>query len=75
MAISGISSIPTYMTFRSVNEGTAHQGQEITGRTMKESTANLSVSNFGTETKAGSSDFQRNNAQIDRLGQDLSHHE
>ena len=69
MRISGISPIPTYMTFRSVNESAARQGQQATGNTMNGITRALSVSNFGTETKLGSSDFQQANARIDSQGQ------
>ena len=69
MAISGISSIPTYMTFRSVNETSARQGQQATGAAMREARQPMTVSNFGTQTKLGSSLFQQNNERVDNQGQ------
>ena len=73
MAISGISSVPTYMTFRAVNESSARQGQQATAQGMQESRAPMTVSNFGTQTKLGSSVFQQSNERIDNQGQQATH--
>ncbi len=47
---------------------TAQQGYSAAHETSKEAGRNLSVSNFGSETKAGSSKFQQSNEVAAREG-------
>ena len=48
---------------------TATQGYQAAHKSSVEANANLSVSNFGTETKAGSSKFQQSNEEAQRYGE------
>ncbi len=45
------------------------QGYGAAHKASKEANANLSVSNFGDETKAGTSKFQRANDEVSEQGQ------
>ena len=47
---------------------TAQQGYSAAHAASKEASRNLSVSNFGSETKAGSSRFQKSNEMAAREG-------
>ena len=47
---------------------TAQEGFSVAHAYSKEASRNLSVSNFGNETKAGSSRFQQSNEEASREG-------
>ena len=52
----------------SIANQTAQQGYSAAHAASKEASRNLSVSNFGSETKAGSSKFQQSNEVAAREG-------
>jgi len=53
----------------SIAHDTDLQGFQVTKKVSNEVKEDLSVSNFGNETKAGSSVFQQSNEKADQLGQ------
>ena len=68
MGISAVSSIMT-SSFPQMNREVTAQGQQA-AKTLSEEAASYSkVSNFGNETKLGSSTFQRENSTIVDIGE------
>jgi len=72
MGISGIgagSSYSTLKTFQQLNRDVHTQGVEQASRISKEAGDYSRVSNFGNETKIGTSKFQRGNETIATIGE------
>ncbi|MCI7057294.1 MAG: hypothetical protein MR959_10545 [Selenomonas bovis] len=72
MGISGIgagASYSTLKTFQQLNRDVHTQGVEQASRISKEAGDYSRVSNFGNETKIGTSKFQRGNETIATIGE------
>ena len=72
MGISGIgagASYSTLKTFQQLNRDVHTQGVEQASRISKEAGDYSRVSNFGNETKLGTSKFQRGNETIATIGE------
>ncbi|MBR1398529.1 MAG: hypothetical protein IJ563_13505 [Selenomonadaceae bacterium] len=63
MAVSGIGGSIPVATFRQTNVQLHQIGSDVTSEKMED--AMYSVSNFGNETKLGSSEFRQINEQIE----------
>ena len=69
MSVTATGRYQPSTTFHSMNLIASRQGNENTARKMSQSKAYSGVSNFGTETKLGSSEFQRGNERITTDGE------
>ena len=56
----------------SIANDTSTQGYQAAKHISNEAKKDMSVSNFGNETKAGSSVFQQSNEKADKLGQEAT---
>ena len=68
MGISGIGSSGTMMSFVQLNQNVSYTGQQASKQVTEQTAAMTDVSNFGTETKIGTSPFQQGNDRIIRDG-------
>ena len=68
MGISGIGSSGTMMSFVQLNQNVNRTGQQASKQVTDQTAAMTDVSNFGTETKIGTSKFQQGNKQIIQEG-------
>ena len=64
MSALGITGTTKMVPFKDINSQVERMGEAATSERTQEIKENISVSNFGNETKAGSSSFQENNARI-----------
>lgn len=68
MGISGIGSGGTMMSFVQLNQNVSYTGQQASKQVTEQTAAMTDVSNFGTETKIGTSPFQQQLKEIAQQG-------